>query len=218
MKQAFLLLLSATLLSSCTYCLYPPKIKTVTSQEFRFKYDKNHNLSKWKKFKTPLEYIKYDEKGNKIEVGKYGERWAKMEHTKDTIDGKSFISTTIYHGTYPKRLNMVTYYTYNDSNQITKEENWLFRNNKPVSKNVLTYFDNGLVKETDFDENGQIVSEDEYHLESSEKSDTQHVPMQNNCSEIRDEYIYDKRKLLKKIMHYDREGLRGLTKYKYKLY
>ena len=37
-------------------------------------------------------------------------------------------------------------------------------------------------------------------------------------TETKDVYIYDKRKLIVKILHYDGEQIGGYTKFKYKLY
>jgi len=303
MKRLFQIAIILLTLSSCGYYVYPPKVKV------RYKYDytykpklfKDWETSKWRKHKTKTAYVKYDRKGNEIEIGEYGEIW----HFRNvTTNADSSVSVVSGHGVYPKKLNTVTYKTYNDSNQVMTEEVWRFKDNKKdylVYKTIFSYTDNQLTKETEFDADGQLIREKDYDLTSNVQNENRNKTIYepfvrvdgnsidtirydtsgqviekihcyngkflyrqeflysdfgtiktelrysdkpdslwsitewrydiitkqltrkywnviNSTTERREEFIYDRKKLLKRIERYNAEEKTGYTKYKYKLY
>ena len=298
--QIALILLTLT---SCAYHAYPPKIKVRYEYDYSYKLKlfKDWETSKCRKHKTKVAYVKYDKKGNEIEIGEYGEKW----HFRNvTTNSDSTISVVSGHGVYPKKLNTVTYNTYNDSNHVVKEEVWRFKNNNKdylVYKTIFTYTGNQLTKETEFDADGQITREKNYdltsHVEIENRAKTIYQPFVridgnstdttrydtngqviekvhysngkflfrkefrysdlgtiktelkyydkpdslwsitewrydiitkqitrkywnviNITTERREEFIYDRKKLLKRIDRYNAENKTGYTKYKYRLY
>src|SRR5690606_5489427 len=128
-------------LNSCGYYVYPPKVKVRYAYDYTYKSKlfKDWETSKWRKFKTKTEYVKYDRNGNEIEIGEYGESWCKVV-SKELPD--SSVQIISYSGTYPKKINTVTYKTYNDRNQVLTEEFWRFKDNKKdylINKTVFSY-------------------------------------------------------------------------------
>tara|TARA_B100001109_G_C18860735_1_gene473835 strand:+ start:968 stop:1852 length:885 start_codon:yes stop_codon:yes gene_type:complete len=290
-------------LNSCGYYVYPPKVKVRYAYDYTYKSKlfKDWQTSKWRKFKTKTEYVKYDRNGNEIEIGEYGERWCKVisQHLPD-----SSVQITSYSGTFPKKLNTVTYKAYNDSNQVVTEEVWRFKDNKKdylVYKTIFSYTDTQLTKETEFDADGKIISEKDYDLLSNVQNENRNKTIYepfarvdgnridtvrydtsgqviekihyyngkflyrqeflysdfgtiktelryddkpdslwsitewrydiitkqltrkywnviNSTTERREEFIYDRKKLLRRIERYNAEEKTGYTKYKYKLY
>lgn len=303
MKRHFQIAIILLTLSSCGYYVFPPKVKVRYQYDYTYKQKlfKDWETSKWRKHKTKTAYIKYDRNGNEIEIGEYGEIWH-FSNVKTNPD--SSVSIVSGHGVYPKKLNTVTYKTYNDSNQVMTEEVWRFKDNKKdylVYKTIFSYSDNQLAKETEFDADGQIIREKDYdftsnvHNENRNKTiyepfvrvdgnsidtvryDTSGQVIEkihyyngkflyrqeflysdfgtiktelryddkpdslwsitewrydiitkqitrkywnviNSTTERREEFIYDRKKLLKRIERYNAEEKTGYTKYKYKLY
>ena len=113
----------------------------------------------WRKRPTCLTSIRL--------CAKYGEIWRFREVKKNS---DSTIMVTSGHGVYPKKLNTVTYKTYNVDNQVMTEETWRYKNNVKdylVFKTVFTYTDNQLSKETEFDADGKVIREKDYDLNSN---------------------------------------------------
>jgi len=290
-------------LNSCGYYVYPPKVKKRYSYDYTYKPKlfKEWETSKWRKYKTKTDYIKYDKNGNEVEIGEYGEIWHFREVKKNT---DSTIMVTSGHGVYPKKLNTVTYKTYNVDNQVMTEETWRYKNNVKdylVFKTVFTYTDNQLSKETEFDADGKVIREKDYDLisnvQNENRSKTIYEPFLrvdgnsidsirydtsgqviekihfynekflyrkefrysdfgtiktelsyhdkpdslwsvtewrydiitnqlirkywnviNSSVERREEFIYNRKKLLKRIERFNAKRKTGYTKYKYKLY
>ena len=303
MTRIFQITLILFALSSCSYNINSPKLKIRYEYDYSYKPKlfKEWERSKWRKHKTKTAYVKYDRKGNEIEIGEYGELWHFREVTTNSDSSISIVSG---HGVYPKRLNTVTFKTYNDSNQIIAEEVWRFKDNKKsylVYKTVFTYTDKQLTKETDFDADGQIIREKNYdlisHVQSENSKKTIYKPFVrvdgnsidtirydtsgqviekihyyngkflyrqeflysdygniktelryddqpdslwsitkwtydsitkqlsrrywnviNSTTEKREEFIYNRKKLLKRIERYNDREKTGYTKYRYKLY
>lgn len=303
MKRLFQTLIILLTLNSCGYYVYPPKVKVRYTYHYTYKSKlfKDWETSKWRKYKTKAEYVKYDRSGNEIEVGKYGESWCKVV-SKELPDGS--LQVTSYSGVYPKKLSTVTYKTYNDSNQVLTKEVWSFNDNKIdslVYKTVFNYTDNKLTKETEFDADGRVISEKSYgsisnvqnengtkiiyepsvSVDGNSVDSTRYDTMGrvvdkihyyngkflyrqefrysdygtiktelryddepdslwsitewrydiitkqlsrkywnviNSTTETREEFVYNRKKLLKRIDRYNAEEKTGYTKYKYKLY
>lgn len=153
--------------SSCAYYVNPPKVKVSTEYSYVYKDKilKDWENSSWRRYKRKQGYIKFDENQNEIEYGEYGEIWH-FRRTK--VNPDSSISVISGHGKYPKKLNTVTYNTYNDSSKLIEERIWQFKDNKKdrlVSKTILLYQANDLIKETEFDSEGNIKREKNYNLE-----------------------------------------------------
>jgi hypothetical protein len=303
MKRHFQIAIILLTLSSCGYYVYPPKVKVRYEYDYTYKQKlfKDWETSKWRKHKTKIAYVKYDRIGNEIEIGEYGEIW----HFRNvTTNSDSSVSIVSGHGVYPKKLNTVTYKTYNDSNQVMTEEVWRFKDNKKdylVYKTIFSYTDNQLTKETEFDADGKIIREKDYDLLSNVQNENRNKTIYepfvrvdgnsidtvrydtsgqviekihyyngkflyrqeflysdfgtiktelryddkpdslwsitewrydiitkqltrkywnviNSTTERREEFIYDRKKLLRRIDRYNAEEKTGYTKYKYKLY
>ncbi|MAY84903.1 MAG: hypothetical protein CMP59_12300 [Flavobacteriales bacterium] len=126
----FVMILVTVSLFSCSYYPYPPAVKKRTSNTYVYK-DKlfqDWENSTWRTRKFKGDYRVYDREGNEIEIGEYGERWGKVE-VKWSEDS-SIIGYTSYSGTYPKRLNTVTYNEYNEKNQLISQKVWQYHKNK----------------------------------------------------------------------------------------
>lgn len=282
------------MLNSCTYYVYPPKKKVQTEYNYIYKSKifKDWKTSTWRKYKTKSKYVKYDKNGNELELGEYGERWCKVV-SKELPD--SSIQITSYSGSYPKKLDAVTYKTYNEDNQILTSETWRFKDNKKDYlryKTIFSYKDNKLIKETEFNDKKEVINIKDYSrignfqkpliFNDSISSDTTHYDslgriiksihyykgkfssrreviynddgtmkielryddkqdslwsitewrydyltkqitrkywnVINSSTERLEKFIYDRKKLLKKINRYNAEEKTGYTKYKYKLY
>jgi len=181
MNKTIIYIFTIILFTSCSYYVYPPKIHTkyVYKYSFKDKINKDWEKSKWRKTKILSEYIKYDRKGNEIEVGEYGELWHLREVTENNDSIVSFVSG---HGRYPKKLNTVSYKTFNDSNLVIQENVWRFKNNKKnylVYKTLFEYSNNQLRKELEFDNNDSLIRTKNYDLEK------------NIESELRNKTIYE---------------------------
>ena len=154
-------------LNSCSFRISSSKVKTRYEYDNAYRTNKNFELSKWRKNKTKIGYIKYDKKGNEIEIAEYGEIW---RFRKVTTNPDSSITVTSGHGRHMKKLNTVTFRSYNKSNQIQSEEFWSYKDNK---KNYLIHrteykYNNGeLIGEIEYDEEGKISREMKYNEDKS---------------------------------------------------
>ena len=161
------------ILTSCSYYVSPPPVKIRYEYVYNYKPKllKSWETSIWRKDKRPVEYIKYDQNGNEIEIGEYGEIWHFRE-TKQNSD--STVSTISGHGTNPKKLNTVTFKSYNDSNQILTQEVWRYHDNEKdylVYKTEFKYFNGNLVNEIEYDSEGEITREKSYDIENNVETD-----------------------------------------------
>lgn len=291
-------------LTSCSYYFYPPKVDTRTEIQFSYKRDKNLKRTKWKKYSQKTGYKRYDQKGNIIEEGNYGERKCIYKETKNA---DSTITVTIGHRYNMKKLSSVHYFVYDTKGLKSHDELWQFKDNKKdylIYKTVFEYDTAGkLIKETEFDKDNKVsrlqeYSKDNLHQVISKDSvfnfsyeditrvdgkrqdttitDSLGRPIEKihyykdkflyrqefrydrwgyivtelrydnkpdslwcitewqynydkqpirkfwkvigSKTETKDVYIYNRKKLLVKILHYSGEELEGYTKYKYKLY
>jgi len=196
MKTIIIALIFGLFLSSCTYYVYPPKVKESYKYSYSYKPKlfKNWENSRWRKHKRLMGFIKYDKNGNEIEVGAYGERWCKTV-SKELSD--STIQIIQYCGYYPKKLNTVHYKEYNDSNLIVREEVWSFSNNKKnklVYRTEYIYSNKELIKETDYDANGIIIRKKSYSksgVSEENSSRTIFKPIVRVEGESKDSIMYD---------------------------
>ena len=291
-------------LSSCTYNSFPPKVDTRTEIKYSYKRNKNYEISKWRKSKKKIAYDRYDQKGNIIEEGTFGERW---DSTIITVNADSSVSIARLHGRNYKKLNTIHYYTYDSIGKKLKEEFWRFKDNIKdylVYKTIFEYDARGrLAKETEFDNDNEISRLQDYSKEkinqesvkdsiynftfdgiTTAKNKKQDIVITDSLgrpiekiyyrndkfshrqefrydelglivteirynykpdslwcitewkynfnkqlirkfskiigdtTDTRDIYIYNRKKLLIKILHYSQEKLEGYTRYKYKLY
>lgn len=154
-------------LSSCSYQINSPKVKTRNEYSHQYHKNKNYKISKWRKRKTKIGYIKYDRNGNETEIGEYGEIW---HFRKVTTNPDSSISVVSGHGRHMKKLNTVTFKKYNQNNRIISEDYWRYKDNK---KDYLIYrtefkFNNGeLIGEIEYDSEGNISREMNYNEDKS---------------------------------------------------
>ena len=154
------------LLSSCGPATQNPLVKEMQSYEYSFKprLIQDWENSRWRTYEPRKEYVKYDRKGNEIEVGDYGERWGYTKKGKPDRTGAVII--TNYSGTYPKKLNKVSYMNYNKNNQLLKEEVWLFKDNekdKLYLQTTNTYKEGKLSKMVQ-KKWGKLILEEEYDI------------------------------------------------------
>lgn len=161
------------ILTSCSYYVSPPPVKIRYEYVYNYKPKllKSWETSTWRKDKRPVDYIKYDQNGNEIEIGEYGEIWHFRE-TKQNSD--STVSIISGHGTYPKKLNTVTFKSYNDSNQILTQEVWRYHDNEKdylVYKTEFKYSNGNLVNEIGYDSEGEITREKSYDIENNVETD-----------------------------------------------
>lgn len=117
-----------------------------------------------------MEYVKYDNHGNEIEVGEYGEL-SRFVRNVEEEDG----STTIISGSIVNRknLNTVAYKKYDTDGNIIEEEIWKFKDNEKdylIYRTKFFYADGKLTKEVDFDEDGQVIRERSYDVVSAVRS------------------------------------------------
>lgn len=169
MKALLQITLICLILTSCSHYVCPPPVKIRYEYVYNYKPKllKSWETSTWRKDKKPVEYIKYDQNGNEIEIGEYGEIWH-FQETKQNSD--STVSIISGHGTYPKKLNTVTFKTYNDSNQILTEEVWRYHDNQKdylVYKTDFKYSNGILVNEIEYDSEGEITREKSYDIENN---------------------------------------------------
>ena len=163
-------------MNGCSYRINSPKVKIRYEYNHVYKTNKNFEISKWRKKKTKIGYIKYDKKGNEIEIAEYGEIWRFREVTTNP---DSSITVTSGHGRHMKNLNTVTFRSYNQSNQIQSEEFWSYKDNK---KNYLIHrteyqYNNGeLIGEIEYDEEGEISREMNYNEDKSIKINNKKRP------------------------------------------
>ena len=146
-------------LNSCSYRINSHIVKTRYEYRHNFYRNKNYEISKWRKAKDKTGYIKYDKNGNEIEIAEYGEIW----HFREvTTNPDSTIMVTSGHGRHMKKLNTVTFKTYNEGNQIISEECWRFKDNKKnylLYKTEFRYLNGEIIGEVEYDSDGNISRE-----------------------------------------------------------
>jgi hypothetical protein len=210
MKELIYISIILFTLNSCGYYAYPPKVKVSYRYDYSYKSKlfKEWETSKWRKNKIKTNYKKYDQNGNEIEIGIYGEQWSKVV-SKDLPDGSAEI--TSYSGVYPEKLNTVTFKTYNDSNQVLTEEVWRYKDSERdhlVYKIVFNYSENQLVKEIEYDAEEKIIREKKYDLNSyvlfENRRKTIYAPFVRIAGESTDSLRYDKSgRVIEKIHLYN---------------
>lgn len=150
-------------ISSCSYKISSPKVKTRYEYDHVYRTNKNFEISKWRKKKTKIGYVKYDRNGNEIEIGEYGETW---RFRKVITNPDSTISSVSGHGRYMKKLNTVSFKTYNQDNQIISEDYWSYKDNKKdylIYRTEFRYFSGELVGEIEYDSEGNVSREMRYN-------------------------------------------------------
>jgi len=165
-----LLIVLILFISSCTYYVFPPKVKTRYETQFTYKYKSNdYELSKFKKSRKVVGYINYDKSGNAIEEGEFGEIIEFVEREKNLDSSFSYI---IGHTRKYKNLNTVYYCKYDSCNKLISDELWQYKNN--IKANLIyrtCYY---------YNENGKIIKELEYDQNSSLSRNKTYTGYENN--------------------------------------
>jgi hypothetical protein len=165
MRNKYYILNLITLLigfSSCSYQVSTPIVKIRYEYNFVYRTNIFSELSKWRKKKTKIGYIKYDRNGNEIEAGEYGEIWHFHNETKNPDNSVSVVSG---HGRYMKKLNTVSFKAYNQDNQIISDDYWSYKDNKKdylIYRTEFKYINGELVSEVEYDSEGKISREMRY--------------------------------------------------------
>jgi hypothetical protein len=160
MKYNLIIFLSFLLgFSSCTYYVYPPDVKYRTEKEYIYKDKliKDYELSKWLKISRKEGYERFDEKGNVIEKGYYGEHKAFGSITINA--DSSIIGIVSGDGWDNKKLGTVCYFQFDSTNKKISEEVWNFKDNKKDHLFYKTLFE--------YDSNGKLVKEIEYDRQNN---------------------------------------------------
>jgi hypothetical protein len=154
-------------LSSCSNQISTPIVKTRYEYSHVYQTNKHFGISKLRKNKTKIGYVKYAENGNEMEVGDYGEIWHFREVTTNPDSTITFVSG---HGRHMKKLNTVTFKTYNPQNQIISEEYWRYKNNQKdylIYRTEFQYLNGVLVGEIEYDSDGNVSRAMRYNADKT---------------------------------------------------
>ena len=202
------------LLSCCGPATQNPLVKEMQSYEYSFKPKliQDWEYSSWRTYEPRKGYVKYDRKGNEIEVGDYGERWGYTKKSKP--DSTGAVTITNYLGHYPKKLNKVSYMNYNENNQLLKEEVWLFKDNEKDElylQTIYTYKEGKLSKMVQ-KKWGKLILEEEYDItnvvQDENQSKTSNKPATHSFGgDWVDSIFYNTRgQIIKEISYRLRDG------------
>lgn len=153
--------------SSCSYQINSPTVKARYEYSHQYRKKKNYKISKWRKKKTKIGYIKLDRKGNEIEIGEYGEIW---HFRKVTTNSDSSISVVSGHGRHMKKLNTVTVKNYDQNNKVISEDYWRYKDNEKnylIYRTEFKYKNEELITEIEYDSEGNISREMNYNKDKS---------------------------------------------------
>ena len=145
-------------MTSCSYFINPQKVEIRFEKEYYYKpffWGMFH--SKWITNSVNRNYIRYDKKGNIIEVGEYGERFHFGSCKKYSDNSESI---TRGEGCNYEKLNTVHFIQYDSTNKKIADEFWKFIDNKKnnlISKIIFEYDSTGeFTKETEYKENNKV--------------------------------------------------------------
>lgn len=193
-------------LYSCSSLKDSAKVKV--KYEIRHEYHNNDHYepSKWRKKKEKLAYTKYDRNGNEIEVGDYGEIWG---FRKVVVNPDSSISVISGHGKYIKKINTVTFKSYNANNQLISEEYWRYHDNKKdyrIYRTEFIYKDGILTGEVEYDTENNISREMNYNSDKTiqivDKKSAIYEPIVRVSGESKFTYKYDSLGRIVEEFHY----------------
>lgn len=222
-KHIFYLLTLLIGLSSCSNQISTPKVKTRYEYSHAYQTTKHFGISNRRKKKTKIGYVKYASNGNVMEVGEYGEIW---HFSEVTTNPDSTISVVSGHGRHMKKLNTVTFKTYNPKNQIISEEYWKYKNNKKdylMYRTEFQYLNGALVGEIEYDSDGNVSRTMQYNedktLQTNDKKRPFYEPIVRIEGNSKYEIKYDSLgREVEKFHYFNGKFLRRtVTVYKYNM-
>ncbi|MEI6349334.1 MAG: hypothetical protein WCP69_15420 [Bacteroidota bacterium] len=161
MKRLLLLLLFGIIvgMTSCSIYINQQNVEIRFEKEYYYKpFFGGIFHSKWITNSVNRNYIRYDKKGNIIEVGEYGEEFHFGSYKKHSDNSES---RTYGEGCDYEKLKTVHFIQYDSTNKKIADEFWKFIDNKKsnlISKTIFEYDSTGqFSKETEYKENN-IVS------------------------------------------------------------
>ncbi len=154
-----------SVLCSCAQKIYPPKVKKRTEIEYRYKTNKDFEVSKWLKTKRLIDYEIYDTNSNVIEIDRYGELFSTA--IQSSVHSNGVVRITYGDSWNYKKIGSVVYYKYNSNGQLVMEEVWNIKNNK---KDYLIW-----KKLYNYDTTGFLINEIEYNQYNKIKESTNYL-------------------------------------------
>jgi hypothetical protein len=204
-------------LNTVHYYYYDSLSRKISDELWQFSNNRKRRLI----YRTRFEY----NLNGKLIKEKEADEHYKISRVKDyfqSADNKTVSNDSVFHYLYEG----ITRVDGKSQDTITTDSL-----GRPVE--IIHYYNNKFLyrKEYRYDRWGDVVTEltyddkpdslwsiTEWQYDYSKRPIRKLWKVVGTTTETRDIYIYNRRKLLSKILHYDREKLVGYTKYKYKLY